>query len=237
MNILKEEIQRLRIKMIIPVVDIKDNECVSGKSGKRNSYKKLNSIFGDNPLEIASNLKNAGYDLLYVADLDRIESVGDNSELISRINSQIPVLLDNAIRCVGDIKNNKDISSYNILATESMTNLDDIYDIVDTCPNDKLILSVDIKDDELLIENQDITIEDIISLINNSSFKYVILLNISRVGTKLCDKSAIEDYILEKCHDAEFILAGGITQEAIRDYRKYDIHNFLVGTILHEGKL
>ena len=34
--------------MIIPVIDIMHNECVSGKSGRRSTYKKLRSIYGDN---------------------------------------------------------------------------------------------------------------------------------------------------------------------------------------------
>lgn len=225
------------INMIIPVVDIKENECVSGKSGKRDSYKKLNSIYGDNPMEIAHNLKKSGYCLLYVADLDKLEHTGDNSQLIAKINETIPVLLDNAIKNIDDIRENRNITTYNILATESISNLSDISDIIKSYPNDKLVVSIDIKEDELLIENKDIDIDDIISLINDSDIEYVIILNITQIGTEVSDKSKIEEHILENIKDVKFIIAGGITEESISRYKKENIDNFLVGTVLHEGKL
>jgi 3-keto-L-gulonate-6-phosphate decarboxylase len=37
--------------------------------------------------------------------------------------------------------------------------------------------------------------------------------------------------------DVEFIMAGGITKEAIDEYQKENMTNFLVGTMLHEGNL
>ncbi|MDO5825387.1 MAG: hypothetical protein BZ137_07820 [Methanosphaera sp. rholeuAM130] len=223
--------------MIIPVVDIKDNECVSGKSGNRKSYKKLRSVYGESPLEIAENLKKAGYELLYVADLDRLEKTGDNSELISRINGIIPVLLDNAIENANDVDNNQEISTYDILATESLMNLDDFERIIGEYPNDRLVVSMDIKDERLLIANDEIGVDDIIELIDNSDIGYVILLNVSRVGTKSSDKSPLEEYILERIKNVEFIMAGGITREAIKRYNNQNINSFLVGTLLHEGKL
>ena len=225
------------IRMIIPVVDIKDNECVSGKSGNRKSYKKLRSVYGESPLEIAENLKKAGYELLYVADLDRLEKTGDNSELISRINGIIPVLLDNAIENANDVDNNQEISTYDILATESLMNLDDFERIIGEYPNDRLVVSMDIKDERLLIANDEIGVDDIIELIDNSDIGYVILLNVSRVGTKSSDKSPLEEYILERIKNVEFIMAGGITREAIKRYNNQNIDSFLVGTLLHEGKL
>ena len=112
--------------MIIPVIDIMHNECVSGKSGRRSTYKKLRSIYGDNPLDIATALKEDGAQLIYIADLDKIERIDDNNNIISSINNIIPVMLDNGISSIEDIENNKNICSYNILATETMTSLDNI---------------------------------------------------------------------------------------------------------------
>jgi phosphoribosylformimino-5-aminoimidazole carboxamide ribotide isomerase len=225
------------IKMIIPVMDIKGNECVSGKSGNRESYDKLKSIYGDNPIEIASNLKKSGYSLLYIADLDRIENKGDNTELISRINEIIPVLLDNGISTLEDVKANENVSTYSIVATETMNDLNDIQRIIRNYPNDKLAISIDIKDNQLLIGNRSIGIEDIVELINASNIRYVILLNISHVGTKVSDRSDFEKYLRDNMRDVEFIMAGGITKEAIDEYQKENITNFLVGTMLHEGNL
>ena len=102
MNTLTKEI-RIQIKMIIPVFDVKNNECVSGKSGKRDTYTKLSSIYGENPIEITTNLKKSGAKCVYIADLDKIENKGDNSELILKINKILPVILDNGANSIDDI--------------------------------------------------------------------------------------------------------------------------------------
>ena len=108
--------------MIIPVFDIKDNIAVSGKSGKRDTYTRLKSIYGDDILQIAQNLKDAGSQLLYIADLDKIEDNGSNNEIISQINQIIPVMLDNGIRTLNDVEKNNKICTYNIVATETLHN-------------------------------------------------------------------------------------------------------------------
>ena len=82
--------------MIIPVLDIKNGEAVSGKSGMRETYKPIKTVFTDSsdPLKIAASLKNAGAQRMYIADLDAIEGTGSNLNVIKEINRIIPVMLD-----------------------------------------------------------------------------------------------------------------------------------------------
>lgn len=223
--------------MIIPVVDMKNGTCVSGKSGMRDTYQKLSSIYGDNPLMIAENLKKRGFSYLYIADLDKIEGVGENSQIISRINDIIPVLLDDGIGNVKDLKENMKISSFSILATETIESIKEAEDIIKIRGKENIIISIDIKDNQLLIKNNDIYMDDIISLINRCQVKHVIILNISNVGTKNSQKTNIQDKVLENTPDANYIIAGGLTNHAIEDYIQAGIDNFLVGTILHEGNM
>ena len=222
--------------MIIPVIDLMNGECVSGKSGNRNTYTKLKSIYGDNPTSIAQNLKNDGAQLIYVADLDKIENKGDNTELISQINNILPVLLDNGISNLSDI-NNKNICTYYILATETMESIDDAINIFKNIDNKKLVISVDIKNNELLLRNKSIKLDDIIRLITEVNPQYIILLNISQVGTKKQNENLIIKKIIQETPNTKHILGGGITNEAIQKYKLEGIENFLIGTVLHEGNL
>ncbi len=222
--------------MIIPVIDLMNGECVSGKSGNRNTYTKLKSIYGDNPISIAQNLKNDGAQLIYVADLDKIENKGDNTELISQINNILPVLLDNGISNLSDI-NNKNICTYYILATETMESIDDAINIFKNIDNKKLVISVDIKNNELLLRNKSIKLDDIIRLITEVNPQYIILLNISQVGTKKQNENLIIKKIIQETPNTKHILGGGITNEAIQKYKLEGIENFLIGTVLHEGNL
>ena len=73
----------------IPVIDLKENIAVSGKSGMRDTYQPLKTIFASssNPIEIANGLKLNGADIMYIADLDLIESKGHNINDIKMINT------------------------------------------------------------------------------------------------------------------------------------------------------
>lgn len=221
--------------MIIPVFDVKNNECVSGKSGNRKSYTKLNSVFGKTPVEIASNLKRAGARCIYIADLDKIENVGDNSPLISEINEILPVLLDNGANSIEDVQSNKNICTYSILATESMTSIEDSIEIFEKLPFENIILSIDIKNDELLVQNPDINVNDVISLVNKIKPDYTIILNISEVGTRQGNDSTLIQNIISQTPYTQHIIAGGVTVESMKKYEENGIDNFLIGTILHEG--
>jgi phosphoribosylformimino-5-aminoimidazole carboxamide ribotide isomerase len=144
--------------MIIPVFDVKEGKCVSGMSGKRDSYTPLQSVYGNDLCEILENLKISGAHAVYVADLDKIESKGDNSELIEKINEVLPVLLDNGANNIDDIIHNRNICRYSILATETMTRLEEIRNIFKENPTERIIISIDIKNNELLIKNKDIKV-------------------------------------------------------------------------------
>jgi len=129
------------------------------------------------------------------------------------------------------------ISSFSILATETIESIKEAEDIIKIRGKENIIISIDIKDNQLLIKNNDIYMDDIISLINRCQVKYVIILNISNVGTKNSQKTNIQDKVLENTPDANYIIAGGLTNHAIEDYIQAGIDNFLVGTILHEGNM
>lgn len=223
--------------MIIPVFDVKDNQAVSGKSGNRDTYSKLESIYGSDILEIASNLKDDGAKLIYIADLDKIENNGSNDKLVSKINEIIPVMLDNGIRTLTDLEENKNLCTYNIVATETLPNINEAHNIFENYDKEKLILSVDIKNNKLLNQNNNINLDEIIELIKIHKPKYTILLNISQVGTKTQTKTPIIDEIIQKTPNTTHIMAGGLTNQAITNYMKDNINTFLIGTILHEGTL
>lgn len=85
---------------VIPVLDLMNSMAVSGKSGNRDTYTPLNSIFASDsdPISIANNLKINGAKQVYIADLDLIEKKGHNLNKIKMINTVLPVMLDSGIR-------------------------------------------------------------------------------------------------------------------------------------------
>ena len=59
---------------IIPVLDLINNQAVSGKSGNRSTYTPLDTIYApsSDPVQIANGLKINGASEIYIADLDLI---------------------------------------------------------------------------------------------------------------------------------------------------------------------
>ena len=223
--------------MIIPVLDIKNNTCVSGKSGNRNTYKKLESVYGNLPEEIVINLKKDGFKCVYIADLDMIENTGNNSKLIKRLNNILPVMLDNGIKNIEDLKKSLKNCSWSILATETIDSTDTLIKIFKNHDQKRLVISIDIKNNEVLTKNNDITFKTIIDTINQIKPEKIIILNITQVGQQQSKIDLITQKIIDKTPYTTHILGGGITNKQIQKLKEKNIKNYLIGTDLHNGKL
>ena len=135
----------------IPVLDLKDGQAVSGKSGLRDTYQPLQTVFApsSNPVEIAQGLKLNGADELYIADLDLIESNGHNINDIKLVNTIVPVILDAGVKTAESFSFFLDYAFKIIVPTETLESLDDLYEIFDKYPKERTVVSVDVKNNEL----------------------------------------------------------------------------------------
>ncbi len=224
--------------MIIPVLDLKNGKAVSGKSGARDTYKPLKTIFHDSPspLKIAEALKHEGFTRMYIADLDSIEGTGSNLDIIKEISQHhISVMLDSGVGNVDDVRDALLAAHKVIVATETLQNMDDLSNIWDTFPGERLILSVDIKDGELFTRHLQVSLEDLISKIRELEIEEVILLDISRVGLEMgVDLDMIQKF---RGMEKSLIMGGGIRKEDLKELQKRGLNKFLIGSALHSGKL
>jgi phosphoribosylformimino-5-aminoimidazole carboxamide ribotide isomerase len=223
--------------MIIPVIDIKNGEAVSGKSGNRETYTPLKTVYtkSSDPITIAHELKKFGFSRIYIADLDAIEGNNSNLKIAGEINKIIPVMFDSGIKNILGVQKILDKVDKVIIATETIENFDDIELIFSSFPKQNLVLSVDIKDGNVLGKHIKADFEDIIKKIEEINPFEVILLDISRVGTENgADHELIKSFI---GLDTDLILGGGITLTDITDLQSLGLKYFLVGTALHAGCL
>ncbi len=223
--------------MIIPVIDIKKGEAVSGKSGNRETYTPLKTVFtnSSDPIIIANELKKFGFSRIYIADLDAIEGNNSNLKIAGQINKIIPVMIDSGIKNLSGVQNVLDKVDKVIIATETIENFDDIELIFSSFPKQNLVLSVDIKDGNVLGNHIKADFEDVLKKIEEINPFEVILLDISRVGTENgVDHELIKSFI---GLDTDLILGGGITLKDITDLQSLGLKYFLVGTALHSGCL
>lgn len=220
---------------IIPVLDLMNNIAVSGQSGNRSQYKPLETIYSDypNPIGIAQSLKLNNANQIYIADLDAIESKGNNLESVSQVNMLLPVILDCGVSSFESFSFALNYAQKVIVPTETVNDLETIYNIFDTYPKERIVLSIDIKNNELYSKNIDLTLEQLEKELTHIAPEEIILLDITQVGTnKGFNKKLIEQF---QNHKKNIILGGGITPTQIQELKKIGIKKALVGTALHNG--
>lgn len=221
----------------IPVLDLKDGQAVSGKSGLRDTYQPLQTVFApsSNPLEIAQGLKLNGADELYIADLDLIESNGHNINDIKMVNTIIPVILDAGVKNAESFTFFLNYAFKVIVASETLESLDELYEICKKYPKERIVISVDVKDDELYSKNLDLTLKEFKDILIDIDVSQIILLDISGVGTK----KGYNEKLLNEFEDLKdkLIIAGGLNKDSIDELEKIGIKKVLVGTSLHSGEI
>lgn len=221
----------------IPVLDLKDGQAVSGKSGLRDTYQPLQTVFAPsaNPVEIAQGLKLNGADELYIADLDLIESNGHNINDIKMVNTIIPVILDAGVKNAEGFSFFLDYAFKLIVPTETLESLDELYEIFEKYPKERIIISVDVKDNELFCKNLDLTLKEFKEVLVDIGASQIILLDISSVGTN----NGYNKELLDEFKDLKdcLIIGGGLNKESIDELERLGIKKVLVGNSLHSGEI
>lgn len=223
---------------IIPVIDLMNSVAVSGKSGNRETYTPLQTIYASSsdPLEIALSLKSAGAKEMYIADLDFIERNGNNNIFkIKEVNSVLPVILDVGVDKLETFEFLLEFAYKIIVATETLESIEELEKIFEKYPKERIIVSVDVKNNELYAKNMDLDLEGFKEVLRRIDPNEIILLDISSVGTEGgFNKPLLESF--EEFKD-KIILGGGITPDEISQLDALGIRKALVGTALHKGQI
>ena len=223
--------------MIIPVLDIKNGIAVSGKSGNRDEYQPLKTVFhsSSDPLKISEALKKAGASQIYIADLDAIEGEGSNRDLVNKVNQILPVMLDSGAFDPDSVEKALQVSDKVIVATETLQTLDDLDRILRQCDKERIIISIDVVDNRIYTKHIKIDFESLRKILTEHQPLQIIILDISNVG---CE-GGINWKLLNHFAGLEssIIFGGGVSAEDILKLDGKIIDNVLVGTALHQGKI
>ncbi len=221
----------------IPVIDLKQHQAVSGKSGMRNTYQPLRTVFApsSNPVEIAQGLKLNGAEEMYIADLDLIESKGHNIADIRMVNTILPVIFDGGVKNCEAFEFFLDYAYKIIIPTETLESIEEMEKIFERYPKERIVVSVDVKNDELLARNMDMNLEDFKEILKRLDPNEIILLDITGVGTE----KGYNKELLDKFDDMKdkLIVAGGLNKESLGELDSLGIKKVLIGTSLHSGEV
>ena len=102
-----------------------------------------------------------------------------------------------------------------------------------------MVVSVDIKDNRILTNSQKIRSLDFFSIIEkivHKGIKTIILLDLSKVGSKSGVFNKNYDVIRRKYPDLEILIGGGVKNlNDILLLKKLGMNGVLIATVLHEG--
>ena len=221
----------------IPVIDLKQGRAVSGKSGMRDTYTPLQTVFAPsaNPVEIAQGLKLNGADEMYIADLDLIESEGHNINDIKMVNTILPVLFDGGVKNCEAFEFFLDYAYRVIVPTETLESIEEMKKIFDKFPKERIVVSVDVKNNELLAKNFDLNLSEFKEILKELDPSDIILLDITGVGTQ----KGYNEELLKEFEDLKdkLIIAGGLNRNSLAELESLGIKKVLIGTSLHSGEV
>ena len=221
----------------IPVIDLKQHQAVSGKSGMRETYQPLNTVFAPsaNPVEIAQGLKLNGAGEMYIADLDLIESVGHNINDVKMVNTILPVMFDGGVKNLESFEFFLDYAYKIIVPTETLESIEEMENIFKKYPKERIVVSVDVKDNELLSKNFDMSLSELKDVLIGLDPNEIILLDITSVGTE----NGYNKELLDEFDDLKdkLIIAGGLNKQSLDELESLGIKKVLIGTSLHSGEV
>ncbi len=230
---------------IIPVLDILNGTAVHAIRGERNKYQPLKSILSSSSesLELAKAFDSFGFNELYMADLDAIIKNKENFSVYSEVVSEtnLSLMIDAGINDLERAMKVFDAGASNIIiGTETLTDLDFVQNAIQTFSEESVIVSIDLKEGELLTKSKKIKSMEPLQLVNlleDLGVARIIILDLSRVGSKQGSNMELAKKVLAKTN-VKVIIGGGVKDlDDLIQARELGISAALVATVLHSGNL
>ena len=203
----------------------------------RDTYTPLKTVFApsSNPVEIAQGLKLNGADEMYIADLDLIESQGHNIDDVKMANTILPVMFDGGVKNLESFEFFLNYAYKIIVPTETLESIDDMKKIFEKYPKERIAVSVDVKNNELLAKHLDLNLSQFKEILKELDPNEIILLDITGVGTeKGYNKKLLDEF--DELKD-KLIIAGGLNKQSLSELESLGIKKVLIGTSLHSGEV
>jgi phosphoribosylformimino-5-aminoimidazole carboxamide ribotide isomerase len=230
--------------LLIPAIDIKDGKCVRLRQGKMDDE----TIYSENPLEVARRWANEGARRIHIVDLDGARSGKPvNAEIVHAIRDELP---DTIIQVGGGIRDEDTIQTYLnagvnfvIIGTRAVTTPHFVSDICLEFPG-HIIVGLDARDGKLATEgwsklsNHDVI--DIAQRFEEDGVASIIFTDIGRDGMMT---TVNIEATLDLCNQITIpvIASGGISGmddiKALCEVADEGIEGAITGRAIYEGTL
>jgi len=224
---------------VIPAIDLMEGKVVRLYKGDP----KQKTVYSDNPIEIAKKWERNGADMLHIVDLDATLGIGSNLPVIKKIieNISIPIEVAGGLRNELVITDIATISQRIVLGTLAFTDKNLLRDLLEKLGSDKIVISVDHKDGEIVIhgwqKGTGIKLIDAIKEFLEMGFTEFLLTNVNRDGTL---EGPDLQFLEMACNleNTNVIASGGISNlKDIQDVKDKNSFGVILGKALYENKI
>jgi phosphoribosylformimino-5-aminoimidazole carboxamide ribotide isomerase len=224
---------------VIPAIDLMSGQVVRLYKGDKNQK----TIYSEDPVSVAKQWEQDGADMLHLVDLDATLGIGSNIEVIKKILSavKIPVEVAGGLRDESKILDVAKLCHRVVIGTLAFKNKEILKKILDTLGPEKIVISVDHKDGEIVIHGwQDGTGLKLIESIKeflNMGFTEFLLTNVNRDGTL----QGPDTEFLQQATSFEkinVIASGGISKASdVSLVKEKNAFGVILGKALYENKI
>jgi len=230
---------------VIPVIDILNGKVVHAVRGKRNEYQPLQSVLCESvePLKVAKTFKTLGFGELYVADLDAIIDCSTSFQGLKRIVDEtgLKLMVDAGVTAMERAQILLEIGvSKLVIGTETLQNKIFVGEAARVFGSERVIVSLDLKDDKVLIRPGFDGSADPIFLLRDfekMGVSQVVVLDLTRVGS---GEGVNVDFLKKVLGSLtmDVYVGGGVRNIAdLIELKGLGVSGVLLATALHSGKI
>ena len=223
-----------------PAIDLRDGKCVRLQQG---DYQR-ETVFSDDPLQMAKRWVDEGADCLHLVDLDGARDGRlVNGDVIGRIVNQVQVAiqLGGGIRDEASIRGLLDIGLDRlVIGTQALKHPDWFHEMVGRYPG-QLVLGIDAREGQVAtdgwLETSQTSAIDLARQIDGQPVAGIVYTDIAKDGMLMGPNLSA---MREMCEATELavVASGGISSLGdVRDLAELKLAGCIVGRALYEGQL
>ncbi|KZX12371.1 1-(5-phosphoribosyl)-5-[(5-phosphoribosylamino)methylideneamino]imidazole-4-carboxamide isomerase [Methanobrevibacter curvatus] len=225
---------------VIPAVDIKDGNCVQLVQGKPGTE----MVKIPNPELVALDWENQGAEILHIIDLDG--AIHDKTNLMAIKNIlhevSVPIQLGGGIRSIDYAKTLLDLDINRIIiGTMGIKNPEIITELSDEYGSDRIMISLDSKDNKVLIkgwaENIDKNPSQLSKEFEVAGAGSILFTNVDVEG--LINGFYINPLIeLLNSTKLPIVYSGGVSSiEDLKELKRSKVNGVVIGSALYKNKI
>jgi phosphoribosylformimino-5-aminoimidazole carboxamide ribotide isomerase len=224
--------------IVIPAIDLRQGRCVRLRRGDPASE----TVYGDDPVEVARRFEDEGARRLHVVDLDAAFGEGSNRDVVVRIlrGVAIPVQVGGGIRTLPDVEEILERGAARaILGTSAALDPGSVAEAVHHV-GDRVVVAIDVRDDRAMVRGwREVgpRLPEAVAALADAGAPRFLVTSIEHDGTLGGPDVELYERIVGWT-DVPIVASGGVRRaDEVRALRDAGVEAAVVGRALFEGTL